>query len=1162
MLQHALCRATVLVLTVFALAASVFAQSDNATISGIVKDPSGAPVANAKVSLRNESTSFERQANTNNDGFYTVTNIAPGYYTVTVEATGFKKATTTRNKLDAGVPIAVNVDLTLGQLTDTVTVEASASQVNTESATVGKTVEQAQIQNLTLNGRNPLFSALLRPGVRGGALSGFSFGLSSGGFTINGGRSQDSLITVDGAVAIRTRANGTSIGTADADTVQEVQILAANYSAEYGRSGNGQIRMVTRSGQKDFHGALYENFRNSALDANSWTRNRSPLTNFTAPFRFNQFGYNVSGPVMIPKVFNKEREKLFFLFAQEWVRFRQDVNNGGQRVPTAAMRNGNFSELLGSNLFYGSPRAIEDPSSGLPCTTTGASVGGPGCFPNNVIPVNRQSPNGMAFLRAYPAPNGIFPGNNNFFQVRPQPQNQRKDTVSIDYNPTSNQVVRFRHLNYAFDVANAFAAGFDFAPSALDRPNKTASLSHVWTLSPTLINEAMITASNDRVTIAVQRQGRFQRSVNNITYPYLFSDPKEIPDKIPTIVIPNTGTIDGGPYPSSSAGPIYTFSNNMTKIAGNHTFKFGVMFERSGQNDFDQINVNGVPGGTNNQNGRFEFNDVRPGAPGAGTGLANAALGLFSTYAEIGTRSFTPYRSNMVEFFGQDSWRVSQRLKLELGFRGTWQNGYYKSLWGNIAYFNPRNYDPAQAAVIDRATGNVLSGNRYNGVRIPGSGTPAAGKGRVPALDSGLFNNLFDGGSSYPSPNQMNFMPRLGLAYTLTSKQVIRVGFGGFVSRPGVYDSVFLGGNPPFQPMASVSNGNVDLPGGATRTAFPQFFMTIDPAYKIPLSYQWNATYQREIGYGTTVEVGYVGTVGNFLARERDLNQLPTGSTFRTENTTPSLANVNFQRPFKGFANIPMLEHSGRSTYHGLQLEVNRRFAKGLLYSFSYTLSKTMDNNSGPRDGFYDVYNQSLNWGKSANDTRHIAVASVVYELPFFKGGNSNRAVRAVAGGWQLMAVNQWQTGTPITIGNGDDYLGIGSPNFKPWNLNFAPSNSGRQFSNVTAAGNYVNEPNFYFPVTNGTTSLATRPANGTLPNQNRNSISFNNPGFQNWNLATTKSFNITERTRIVFRAEGFNWINHPNWGGVDTNPTAATFGKVTGKSSERTMQMSLRLQL
>jgi hypothetical protein len=1124
------------------LAASLgFAQSDNSSISGVVKDPSGAVIANAKVTVKNEGTSFERQSTTNASGFYTVTNIAPGYYTVSVEAPGFKKASVSRNKLDAGLPIAVNVDLAVGQVTDTVTVEASVAQINTESAAVGKTVERKQIETMALNGRNPIQLALLKPGVRGGALSGFNFALSSGGFTINGGRSQDSLITFDGAVGIRTRANGTSIGSADVDTVQEVQILTANYAAEYGRSGNGQIRMVTRSGGREFHGSFYEYLRNNAMDANQWSRNQSTASNFTAPLKFNQYGYNFSGPVFIPKGWNRNREKLFFMFAQEWVKLRQESSTF-QRVPSMAMRNGDFSELAGTNIYYNAPRMINDPTTGAP-------------FPGNVIPASRLSPNGIAFLRTYPQPNGIYPGNANFFQVRPAPRDQRKDTYSIDYNPTSNQVVRFRHSNFDYFESNAFISGFDFAPSQLDRPNKTGSLTHTWTLSPTMINEAMFAASNDRVTIGVQRVGRFQRSVNNITYPYLFPEPKEINDKIPTVVIPNVGTIDGGPYPASSSGPIYQLSNNFTKIAGNHTIKAGVYFERSGQNDFDQINVSGVPGGTNNQNGRFEFNDVRPGgAPGTGTGLTNAALGLFSTYAEIGPRSFTPYRGHLFEFFVQDSWRVNQKLKVEIGMRASRSNGYYKSLWGNMAYFDPAAYDLSRAAVLDRSSGNVLSGDRFNGVRIPGTAWPKAAIGRIPAASDPQWNRLFDGGDAYPSPNQFNVVPRLGLAYSFTNKQVIRAGFGGFISRPGVYDSVFLGGNPPFQPMASVTNGSADNPGGATRTAFPQFFMTIDRAYKIPRSYNWNLSYQREIGFATTLEVGYVGTVGNYLARERDLNQLPTGTTFRPENAG---ANVNFLRPYKGFANIPMLEHSGRSTYHGLQIEANRRFTKGFSYGFAYTLSKTMDNNSGPRDGFIDTFNQQLNWGKSANDTRHIAVINFVWEMPFFNSSDTNKALRAIAGGWQLSGVNQFQTGTPFTIANGDDYLGIGSANGKPWNLAGAPQYTG-QFSNRTAAGNFE-DGNFFFQRTLNGSPLATRPANGTLPNQNRNSVQFNGPGFQNWNLALFKAFRITERQALTFRAEGFNWINHPNWGGVDTNPTSANFGKITSKSSERTMQLSLR---
>lgn len=1127
----------------FLFSASVFAQSDNSSISGIVKDPSGANVPGAKVTIKNEGTGFERKATTNESGFYTVTNVAPSYYSILVETPGFKTFQKTRNKLEAALPLQVNVDLTVGQVSESITVKASAAQLNTESATVGKTVDQTQIQNLALNGRNPIFLVILKPGVRRSSpLNNFSFGLDSGGFTINGGRSQDSLITFDGAVGIRTRANGTSVGTADLDTVQEVQVLTANYSAEYGRSGGGQIRIVTKSGGKDFHGTFYEYLRNNALDANSWVRNKSKSTNFTAPLKFNQFGYNVGGPVTLGKVFNPSREKLFFMWSQEWAR-RRFGDTLLNRVPTLAMRSGDFSELLGPNIFYSGSRTIKDPDTGQP-------------FPGNIIPPSRLSPNGIAFLKTYYEPNGSFAGNNNWLRVRPGWQNQRKDTISIDFNPTANQFIKFRHANYTFTALDTSRSGFDYAITDWSRPNKTASLGHTWTLGPTMINEFLVTASVDRVFIGVDREGeRYLRSRSGINYPYIFPDKKEIFDKVPTIVIPNVGMIDGGPYPSSSTGPIYQISNNFTKVWNSHTFKFGGLWERSGQNDFDQINVSGVPGGTNNQNGRFQFDDTRPGgAGGTGTGLANAAMGLFSTYAEIGPRSFTPYRSHMFEFFGQDSWRVNSKLKLELGFRGTWMNGYYKSLWGNIAVFRPDKYDASKAAVLDRATGNILSGDRFNGVIIPGSSFPNAGKGRVPAIDSGLYDRLLEGGGPYPAPNQFNVVPRLGIAYSSSSKDVIRAGFGGFISRPGVYDSVFLGGNPPWQPMVSVTNGLADNPGVSPQTAFPQFFMTIDPQYKIPRGYNWNLSYQRQITSDTMVEVGYVGSAGNYLSRERDLNQLPTGTTFLPSSAG---ANVNYLRPYKGYANIPMLEHSGRSEYNSLQIEVNRRFSKGLLYGFAYTYGKLMDNNSGPRDGFIDVYNQQLNWGKSSNDVRHVAICNFVWEMPFFNGSDS-KVLKAVAGSWQVSGVIQFQTGAPITIGTGDDYLGIGSSNFKPWNLN-GETTMPKKFANANADGKYTGVTDFWFsPVVNGS-AWATKPANGTLPNQNRNSISFNDVGFQNWNLALFKSFPITERQKIQFRFEAFNFPNHPNWSNADTNPTSPTFGMVTGKTSERNIQLSLR---
>ena len=259
-----------------ALQTTTFGQSDNAQISGFIKDPTGAAVPGASVVIKNEVSNYERTAKTNDSGYYIITALPPGFYTVTVEAGGFKKFQQTKKKLDPSIATTVDAELTLGEVTETIEVVASVSSVQSETATVGKLIESSQIALMQLNGRNPVLLAGLKPGVRSGSnLSGLNFGLTSGGFNINGGRSQDNLITYDGAVGIRTRSNGTSIGTADVDAVQEVQILTANYGAEYGRSGGGQIRVVTKSGTQDFHGTVYEFLRNSALDANSWSRNRT-----------------------------------------------------------------------------------------------------------------------------------------------------------------------------------------------------------------------------------------------------------------------------------------------------------------------------------------------------------------------------------------------------------------------------------------------------------------------------------------------------------------------------------------------------------------------------------------------------------------------------------------------------------------------------------------------------------------------------------------------------------------------------------------------------------------------------------------------------------------------------------------------------------------------
>jgi hypothetical protein len=679
----------------------------------------------------------------------------------------------------------------------------------------------------------------------------------------------------------------------------------------------------------------------------------------------------------------------------------------------------------------------------------------------------------------------------------------------------------------------------------------------------------VIAGSRDQVFIKVQTEGdRFRRSKYGINYPYIFQQ-KEILDKIPTVEWQNFNGLDGGPYPAQSTGPIYQINQNWTNIRGNHTLKFGGYFERSGQNDFDQINVAGVPGGTNNQNGRFVFNNTTPG--GTGVAIANAAIGLFDTYAELGSRSFTPYRGHMVEWFVQDSWKVTPKLRLEGGVRHSIIQPYY-SLWRNMLVFDAKYYDPNNTVTLDRATGRVLAGNlqaRYNGLVIPGSGWPdaAKGPGRVPIANTGEFDFLFRSGAEdkrYSDLNTWNtFQPRIGFAYSFNNKNVIRGGAGRFLTRLGVSDSVFLGGNPPLQPSVAVSFGSVDNPGGASGVNFPLTLTTQDRNFRAPESWTWNITYEREIGWNTTVEVGYVGRRGLFGQRERNLNQLPVGARFQAANAG---ANVDALRPYKGFAVIRTTGNEANSLYNGLQLNVNRRFAQGLSFGGAYTLSRTWDDGSAQRDVIPNAFDASNLWAPAGYDRRHVVVLNAIYELPIFK--DRSKLSGKLLGGWTLSAVSQMQTGTPFSVGTGDDFAGVGT-------------GSGGQFwrvsGNPTRVGQFANgnsDPRFWVNVANPDgTPIFTRPANGTIVTDRVRNMIYN-PGFQNHNLGLFKEFTIKEGHRIVFRAEAFNWLNHPNWGGMNTNPVniivgtdgkvdpvRTTFGKITGKGDQRELQFALRYQ-
>lgn len=398
------------------LSYGAFAQSDSAALSGLVTDSSGAVIANAHVSITNGATQAVTTVESNSSGNFIAPNLPSGDYTVRVEAPGFQTTTLSNVHLDPSIGRKVEAVLSVGNTSDIVNVQADTNTVQTESAVVGQLVTQEQVKSIQLNGRNPLYLSQLEPGVvRNAPMASFSFGLDNG-INIGGSRSNESLITLDGAPAVRTRSNGTSVGVADVDSTGQVQILTNSYQAEYGRTDGGQVRIVPKSGTSQFHGSVYEYLRNTVFNANTWSRklpsNSDRVRSRPPGFNFNQFGYNFNGPVTFPG-FNRSRTHLFFLFGQEYVRYNNE-DTIFRRVPTTLMRQGDFSELLGPNIFYGGTQQIYDPNTRV-------------AYAGNRIPAAELSHNGVGLLNAFPEPNAAG-SNYNYVDAATERQTQRKDT--------------------------------------------------------------------------------------------------------------------------------------------------------------------------------------------------------------------------------------------------------------------------------------------------------------------------------------------------------------------------------------------------------------------------------------------------------------------------------------------------------------------------------------------------------------------------------------------------------------------------------------------------------------------------------------------------------------------------------------------------------------
>jgi hypothetical protein len=1112
------------------------AQFDRGQISGTVKDAQGGVVPGVTVVATHLETQQARTTVTDSSGFFTIPNLPSGKYDVSAELQGFKKALRQNVTLDAASSQTLNFALETGAITEAVTVTAEATPLQTDVA-VRKTVEAKDIELLSFSGRNPIGVPALKAGVIGGGFNNAGFSsLTTGGFNINGSRSDENTIYVDGAVAVRTRSTGAIVGVQNVDAVQEVQVLTANYMPEYGRASGGQIRFITKGGSARYSGTSSFFWRDDSLQANTWTRNRSPnaLENSgPSPFDYKQYGYSFGGPV--PGAMFKD--KAFFFAAQEWVNFFQ-VQTNTATVPTALMRTGNFSELLNpNNGFYTGAQIIRDPSTGQP-------------FPGNIIPAERLSANGIALMKLYPDPTaGFRQGTANAIFNSDNPQDQRKDNIRLDYRFNERNQVTFRYSKYNWVSVDAFRGTFPFARTDWDRPNSTQNANWTSTISPTLINEFSYSHSLDQVFINVFTEtGLHKRSRTGINYPYIFPANKEIEDKIPSVTIASPWTgIDGGPYPSSSQGPIHLVSNATTWVTGRHTVKGGVAIEYSGEDDFDQINVNSIPGGTNNQNGQFDFQNSTSAR--SGLAVSDMALGMFNNYAELGQRAFTKWRSVATDVFLQDSWKPSSNLTVEGGVRwAIWPPWHSET--NNIANFDPRFYNKATEAIINPTTGRLIGGDRYNGIVLPGSGFEGDANDLVVAKDPKVLALFRDEPRGFSQTHYNALEPRLGLSYSVNKATVARASAGIFHNRVTLNDSTLLGGNPPFQPMVTVANGSVDNPGGAGGASdLPFGIQGQDVVFKHPTSYMWSVGVQREVPLGFVVDVTYVGRRGLYLQRERNINQLSEGTTLLPQNKDVNIAAL---RPYKGYGAIRLSENAGYSKYNSLQLSADRRYTNGLKVGAAYTLGHSEDNGSDKRNVLWNSYDDTSFWGTSSFDRKHVLSVYYIYDLPFWRNGGS--PLKSLLGGWQISGATFVRSGTPFSITRTNDIAGVGEgSNGQPVDVvgDVNASTNGKFSGGVTSG--VAADDNFWF-----NPKAFADPTPGHFGNEKRNIL--RNPGDQQWDIALFKNFGLGGPRKIQFRAEVFNFPNHPNLSGPNTDITNANFGRIITKDgSRRDIQLALR---
>ena len=1132
----------------FVCASLTFAQTG--TIQGTLVDPSGAAIRGAKIAATDQRKAvIVREVVTADQGGFQLGNIQPGLYTVKFTAAGFKTLTRTDVQLDQNQNLNFgNVTLEVGSTTDSITVEAEVPLVETSTANKSFTITSKQVTDLSLNGRD--FQSLMRtlPGVVSNDRTDFRLAFNNtDAFNVNGLRGSNNNVFLDGAINTDVGANDGQFTQVSLDAVGEFKVQTSTFNAEYGRNPGIMISVNTKSGGKNFHGTLYEFGRNNALDA------RQPFdrSGRTQKLRFNQFGANIGGPLMIPKISSRKDPKLFFFFNYEKTLATRPSGGTFVDLPhpdilagdlSRLYRAGNILTAQGVDTGYRIGQVFQ-PNS-LVREAGGRIIGGQP-YIGNVIPRNQWGNNTPAFLKVIGGAQyaGTIPTPNvpetvrSFFQDTYK-FNKEGKVLRLDYTISDRANFFFRwadDANHEEQGLGIFASTpYPVFPQFRRKPGSSWSYNLVNVISPTTTNEFIFSYNRLTQLVDVQEganKALYDRTSLGFTFPEFFPE-ANLRNRFPRF---NCG-IGSCNYPGFAAGWLseakqFTWTDNLTKNIGKHTLKFGAFFN---------MNLNGQqPSWTDAMN--FNFGDAADNPLSTGNTFANLLVGNYTSVNQANGRFFGTFRFFGVEGYAQDSWRVNKKLTIEAGLRWAYMGPTYT--YGKFLqnYFDPREYKAANAARIDINPGLTI-GTIVPGVGNPFNGMVEEGKGSLPL-----------GGVKH---RKNNLGPRFGFAYDPfgDGKTSIRGGYGMFYERIRQATTSFDGlGNPPLTFQPTVYAGRVDaintnLIAGGRRA--PVGIVGIDAEGQIPTVYSWSLGVQRELGARTSIDVSYVANRGRYLQYRRDLNQLPLGTTLQPGVLTSVNGVANALRPYLGYSNVNVTEFGATSNYNALQARVTRRFAKSFTGNFNYTWSKAQGVNEGDANILAYTFDRKREYGLLNFDRKQIVTMDFIYELP--KLANGNAFVKAVTNGWQVNGIVRYWGGTPLTI----------TSNGNPGTLGGGPRAN-------YIGGTDIKNPNpselDYFNV-----FAFARPLEGSLGNTGEGIL--RGPNIRQWDISMIKTTTFYERVNVQLRFETFNTFNQVQWAGINTGlnvpnpntaPTAATrgtFGQVNSTRDPRTLQLGIKV--